>query len=83
MALERILDWGLVDVFRQRHPQGGVYSWWDYRMLGFAKNDGLRLDYMLATETLAQTCTSAEIDRDQRKGEKPSGHAPVTVAFGR
>jgi exodeoxyribonuclease-3 len=81
MALERILDWGLVDVFRQRHPEGELYSWWDYRMLAFPRNDGLRLDYIFATESLAQRCTSAEIDRDERKGEKPSDHAPVVAVF--
>ena len=76
-----IVDWGLIDVFRQRHPEGGIYSWWDYRMLAFPKNDGLRLDYILATEPLAQRCTCAEVDRDQRKGEKPSDHAPVVATF--
>jgi exodeoxyribonuclease III len=81
LALGRILDWGLVDVFRQRHPEGGIYSWWDYRMLAFPKNDGLRLDYIFATEPLAQRCTWAEVDREQRKGEKPSDHAPVVTEF--
>ncbi len=80
-AMEAILDWGLVDLFRQKHPDGGVYSWWDYRALGFPKNNGLRLDYVLATESLARKCTAAEIDRNQRKGNKPSDHAPVVVEF--
>ena len=78
-AMEHLLAWGLVDVFRQHHPEGGLYSWWDYRMLAFPKNDGLRLDYLLATEPLAACCTAAEIDREERKGEKPSDHAPVVV----
>ncbi|MCY2995294.1 MAG: exodeoxyribonuclease III [Planctomycetota bacterium] len=81
LSLDRILDWGLVDVFRQRHPEGGLYSWWDYRMLAFPKNDGLRLDYIFATDPLAQRCTCADVDREQRKGEKPSDHAPVVVSF--
>jgi exodeoxyribonuclease III len=81
VALEEVLAWGLVDVFRQQHPEGGRYSWWDYRMLAFPKNDGLRLDYILATQPLAMRCTAAEIDRDERKGEKPSDHAPVTAVF--
>ena len=80
-AIERLLAWGLVDVFRQKHPEGGLYSWWDYRRLAFPKNDGLRLDYILATETLAVGCASAEVDRDERKGEKPSDHAPVVAIF--
>jgi exodeoxyribonuclease-3 len=80
-ALSDISDWGLVDVFRQKHPDGGIYSWWDYRQLSFPKNDGLRLDYVFATEELAQLCASAEIDRNERKGSKPSDHAPVVVEF--
>lgn len=80
-AFEQLIAWGLVDVFRQHHPDGGLYSWWDYRMLAFPKNDGLRLDYILATEPLAIRCTGAEIDRQERKGEKPSDHAPVIATF--
>jgi exodeoxyribonuclease III len=78
---DALLAWGLVDVFRERHPEGKIYSWWDYRMLAFPKNHGLRLDYVLATEPLAKTCTAAEVDRAERKGEKPSDHAPVVVEF--
>jgi len=80
-ALDELLGWGLVDVLRQHHPEGGLYSWWDYRMLAFPKNDGLRLDYVFATERLASSCTSAEIDRDERKSERPSDHAPVVATF--
>jgi exodeoxyribonuclease-3 len=50
-------------------------------MLAFPKNDTLRLDYILATEPLAKCCTAAEIDRQQRKGEKPSDHVPVIGVF--
>ena len=81
-ALEELLDWGLVDVLRQQHPEGGLYSWWDYRNLAFPKNDGLRLDYIFATQPLACRCTAAEIDRQERKGETPSDHAPVIAEFG-
>lgn len=81
-ALEELLAWGLADVFRQRHAEGGLYSWWDYRMLAFPKNAGLRLDYLLATQPLASRCTAAEIDRAERKGAKPSDHAPVAATFG-
>jgi exodeoxyribonuclease-3 len=80
-ALEEFLSWGLVDVFRQQHPEGKLYSWWDYRMLAFPKNDGLRLDYIFATQPLAARCTSSEIDRQERKGAKPSDHAPVITVF--
>ena len=80
-ALERLLDWGLTDVFRQHHPDGGVYSWWDYRNLAFPKNDGLRIDHIFTTEPLAKRSTAAEVDREQRKGDKPSDHAPVIAVF--
>ena len=52
-----------------------------HRMLAFPKNNGLRLDYIFATQPLACRCTSAEIDRQERKGEKPSDHAPVIADF--
>ena len=80
-ALKELLSWGLVDVHRQHHPEGRLYSWWDYRMLAFPKNNGLRLDYVFATQSLAARCTSAEIDRQERKGAKPSDHAPVIAVF--
>jgi len=80
-SLEQVRAWGLTDVFRQHHPEGGLYSWWDYRMLAFPKNDGLRLDQIWATESAARCCTTSEIDRDERKGQKPSDHAPVIAVF--
>jgi exodeoxyribonuclease III len=80
-GLEAIRQWGFTDVFREHHPAGGVYSWWDYRMLAFPKNNGLRLDYIFATAPMTQRCRSAEIDRDERKGAKPSDHAPVVAVF--
>lgn len=80
-ALAGVCGWGLTDVFRRLHPDGGVYSWWDYRRLAFAKNDGLRIDHIWATATLASRCCGASIDRDERKGPKPSDHAPVIAVF--
>jgi exodeoxyribonuclease-3 len=80
-ALEEIRAWGLTDVVRRHHPQGGIYSWWDYRMRAFANNDGLRIDHIFATGPMAQRCSAAEIDRQQRSGEGPSDHAPVVAVF--
>jgi len=78
---ERLLELGLVDTFRSHHEDAGTYSWWDYRRLAFPKNDGLRIDHILASEPLAQTSTDAWVDRDERKGKKPSDHAPVLTDF--
>jgi exodeoxyribonuclease-3 len=76
---QRLLGWGLVDCFRKHHPDGGVYSWWDYRQLAFPKGNGLRIDHVLATRGVAERCSAAVIDRNQRKGKLPSDHAPVIV----
>jgi exodeoxyribonuclease III len=80
-ALARIADLGFVDTFRRHHSEGGHYSWWDYRMLGFPKNNGLRIDHIFSTEPLAARCIDAEIDRNERKGKQPSDHAPVLATF--
>src|SRR5260370_26357625 len=56
-ALERMSAWGLVDTFRMHHAEPGFYSWWDYRMLGFPKNRGLRIDHIFATQPQAARCS--------------------------
>lgn len=76
-----LLDLGLVDVFRSVQPDTGHYSWWDYRMLGFPKNNGLRIDHILASATIARNCKEARVDREERKGSRPSDHAPVICTF--
>lgn len=81
-ALREVAEFGLFDTFRERHPgEGNFYSWWDYQMLGFPKNRGLRIDHIYATRTLADRCTASVIDREERKGLKPSDHAPVVSTF--
>ena len=78
----RLLGWGLVDTLRRLHGEGGIYTWWDYRAGAFHRGWGLRIDHVLATASLAERCTGVEVDREERKGEKPSDHAPVIAAFG-
>jgi exodeoxyribonuclease-3 len=78
-----LLEAGLVDTFRRQHEEGGTYSWWDYRRLAFPKNDGLRIDHVLASAPLAERTSDAWVDRDERKGKKPSDHAPVFTEFER
>lgn len=80
-ALKHVAAFGLVDTFRLHHPEGGRFSWWDYRALGFPKNHGLRIDHLWATQPLASRCAMAEIDREERKGKLPSDHAPVWAKF--
>jgi exodeoxyribonuclease III len=77
--LAPLLVWGLRDLLRQTHPEGGIFSWWDYRNLGFPKNDGLRIDLVLATAPV--TCREAVVDREERQGQQPSDHAPVVVTL--
>jgi len=78
-AFQRLQASGLKDSFRLFEQPEKSFSWWDYRMLGFQKNQGLRIDHILLSETLAANCTAAGIDRDMRKRERPSDHAPVTA----
>lgn len=70
---------GLEDGFRLFEQPEKSFSWWDYRMLGFQKNHGLRIDHILLSAPLAARCRAAGIDRAPRKRERPSDHAPVWV----
>ncbi len=85
-ALQEILDWGLEDTFLRFHPEGGLFSWWDYRGGNFHKGMGMRIDLVLLSKSLASRAVSAEIDRDARKkspkGNKPSDHTVVVVDIG-
>ena len=82
--LGQLFDWGLVDTFRQCHPQSDdQFSWFDYRSRGFEATParGLRIDLILASVPLAQRCIGAGIDYDIRAMDKPSDHAPVWAVF--
>lgn len=80
-ALKRLLKLGLNDVFRQFEQPEKTYSWWDYRAAGFRRNAGLRIDLILATETLSKNCTASYVDKEPRAWERPSDHAPVVAEF--
>ncbi len=82
-ALRHLLGWGLADSLRQLHSEGGIYTWWDYRAGAFHRGWGLRIDHILASASLAARCTGVVVDRDERKGDKPSDHAPVIATFSR
>jgi len=74
-----LLKLGLADGFRLFEQPEKSYSWWDYRMLGYQKNRGLRIDHILVSEPLVSRVRGCVIDRAPRKWEKPSDHAPVTL----
>ena len=76
-AWRALLALGLKDSFRLFEQPEKSFSWWDYRMMGFRRNAGLRIDHILLSAPLAQACAGASIDKAPRKLERPSDHAPV------
>ncbi len=80
-ALAQVRDFGLTDTFRHLHPEEKKFSWWDYRMLAFPKNQGVRIDHLFVTAPLAKRLVAADVDREARKGKQPSDHAPVWAEF--
>ncbi|MDM0070314.1 exodeoxyribonuclease III [Variovorax sp. J31P207] len=74
-----LLELGLADSFRLFEQPPKSYSWWDYRMLGYQKNRGLRIDHVLVSQPLVPRVKRCVIDRVPRKWEKPSDHAPVIM----
>ena len=81
VALRNVVTGRLVDTIRLHHEGPGPWSWWDYRMLGFPKGNGLRIDHIFASPALAERCRAASVDREERKGKLPSDHAPVIAEF--
>jgi exodeoxyribonuclease-3 len=80
-ALAAWLEAGLEDCFRRFEQPEKSFSWWDYRMMAFRRNAGLRIDLILASAALARKCAACHIDKAPRKLERPSDHAPVVAAF--
>ena len=80
-ALEELLDFGLQDCFRKHVQDGGHYSWYDYRTNGYELDEGLRIDHVYATATMAERCTEVIHDRKPRGWDTPSDHVPVTARF--
>jgi len=79
--LQEVLGLGFVDVFRRFEQPDESYSWWDYRAAAFRRNRGLRIDLVLASPALAAACSGSGIDREPRRREQPSDHAPVWATF--
>ncbi len=80
-AMQALNGLGLVDSFRLFEQEEKLFSWWDYRMMGFRRNAGLRIDHILLTESLASECTACIIDKAPRGNEQPSDHAPVVATL--
>jgi len=78
-SLSCVADFGLVDSFRQFHDEAGLFSWWDYRGGSFHKGHGMRIDLVLASESVMKRSTWAGVDRNARKGETPSDHVPAML----
>jgi exodeoxyribonuclease-3 len=78
-ALASLQELGLHDVVRERWPSNRVFTYWDYRAGMFHKDLGMRIDLVLATDTVAGRVKAAWVDRQARKGTLPSDHAPVVV----
>jgi exodeoxyribonuclease III len=80
---QALLDAGMVDAFRELHPGEPGFTWWDYRQGHFHRNMGLRIDAFLLSQPLAGDLIECRIDRDFRKGSKPSDHAPLLCVLTR
>ena len=80
--LAALAAWGLEDLFRRFHDDGQIYSWWDYRAGDFHQGRGLRIDLVMASRAVADRAEWTVIDRNARKGQSPSDHAPVIVDVG-
>lgn len=77
--LRNLIDLGLRDSFRLFEQEKKSFTWWDYRMMGFRRNHGMRIDHILISEPLVAQCKSCVIDKAPRKLERPSDHTPVIV----
>jgi len=81
-AFNNILEWGLVDTLRESYPDtDGMYTFWDYRQGSFYKRHGMRIDFVLSSNSLFNELEVVMVDRNARKGEKPSDHAPLLADF--
>ncbi|GAB4377256.1 MAG: exodeoxyribonuclease III [Elainellaceae cyanobacterium] len=74
-----VLQLGLVDAFRQLHPEEVEFTWWDYRTSGFRRNAGWRIDHHYISPELRDRLQACTIDKDPRSWDKPSDHTPVTI----
>ncbi|MBX2810408.1 MAG: exodeoxyribonuclease III [Myxococcales bacterium] len=75
----QLIQWGMTDMLEHFHPDTQQYTWWDYRGAGFQRDEGMRIDHILATHTILSRSSSCDVDRGPRAEEHPSDHAPVIL----
>ena len=80
-ALRKVMDFGISDLLRRFHAEGGIYTWWDYRTGAANRNDGLRIDHVFGSEPAAAACSDVVVHADMRKRKTPSDHVPVSAIF--
>ena len=80
-AFEKLTQLGLHDSFRLFEQPDKSFTWWDYRMMGFRRNFGMRIDHILVSDALKERCESCVIDKAPRKLERPSDHTPVILTL--
>jgi len=80
-AFQDLINLGLSDSFRMFEQAPKTYSWWDYRMMGFRRNAGMRIDHILLSEALKEKCSASIVDKEPRTWEQPSDHAPVIAVI--
>lgn len=81
-AFTDLLEWGMHDALRETHPDAeGLFTYWDYKAGRFHKREGMRIDHVLVTAPLRERLEWVVVDRNARKGDKPSDHAPVVAQF--
>ncbi|HCV46316.1 MAG TPA: exodeoxyribonuclease III [Deltaproteobacteria bacterium] len=79
--LAELMEIGLSDLFRKFDQRSGQFSWWDFRTRGFERDEGMRIDYILANSVLTSSCQACIIDIEAREQDRPSDHAPVIAEF--
>ena len=80
-AFQELIKLGLADSFRMFDQAPKTFSWWDYRMMGFRRNAGMRIDHILLSEALKEKCSASTVDKEPRTWEQPSDHAPVIATI--
>jgi exodeoxyribonuclease-3 len=80
-AFQELIKLGFTDSFRMFEQAPKAFSWWDYRMIGFRRNAGMRIDHILLSEALKEKCSASTVDKVPRAWEQPSDHAPVIATI--